>query len=544
MSLRPSLLFSWVATMLVSGVGIGAGSGPLPPRAAIQTYSWGFTGSAGSNLAACATIPLGVFSGSQQSTGVPPYYMMAFPVSGRPMTSLIGTDASALEWTVAFPVGTLLLLGVVDSLGTSGGIDTGVYTVVGGSTTQCIPSDSRPTFTITSNLTSGSTLSTCDGWQLSIQGGTPPYKVTLAPSNSADVVNVTLGPNDSVFNYLNQSPPGSQLLAAVSDSTGRWATDGPTVQTSSSKDMTCNGLSSSSGPVTSTSPVNPPSVSPTAHSGISRKTIAIIGGSVGGAVLLLALTAIFLWARRRRDRELEWSGSEVAPARSVSQKKLSHLVPLSTQDPTYIQLEKHFQDGWTHLSKPKPQVHAIFTIVLTEDSLGAFLQYRALVETSRTPRDANEQLLFHGTAQSCLLGDEKRGTQLCKIAGCLLCSVIRNSFDVSKCGKRHKFCRFGTGIYTTTSSSKADDYFKGVPESPFRIVLVNRVVVGNPLTQQSNAEEITELPFGYHSVVGVPGASLNYEETVVYNNNAIRPAYLIVYAKTMSRRTMLLQQRK
>ncbi|KAJ6559665.1 hypothetical protein B0H19DRAFT_1145586, partial [Mycena capillaripes] len=107
---------------------------------------------------------------------------------------------------------TLLLLGVVDSLGTSGGIDTGVYTVVGGSTTQCIPPDSRPAFTIISNLTSGSMLLTCDGWQLSIQGGTPPYKVTLAPSNSADVVNVTLRPNDSVFNYLNQSPPGSQLL--------------------------------------------------------------------------------------------------------------------------------------------------------------------------------------------------------------------------------------------------------------------------------------------------------------------------------------------
>jgi hypothetical protein len=39
-------------------------------------------------------------------------------------------------------------------------------------------------------------------------------------------------------------------------------------------------------------------------------------------------------------------------------------------------VEKHFQDGWTHLSKPKPQVHAIFTIVLAEDSSATFLQYR------------------------------------------------------------------------------------------------------------------------------------------------------------------------
>ncbi|KAF7374358.1 PARP catalytic domain-containing protein [Mycena sanguinolenta] len=215
---------------------------------------------------------------------------------------------------------------------------------------------------------------------------------------------------------------------------------------------------------------------------------------------------------------------------SWKQKKTSRLVALSPQDPTYLQLEKHFQDAWTHPKKPKPQVHAIFEVVLTEESLVTFLRYRALVELSRVPRHANEQLLFHGTSRSCLLGDEKSRTQLCKIAGCLLCSVIRNSFDISKCGKRHKFRRFGTGIYTTACSSKADDYFSGVPDSPFRAVLVNRVVVGNPLTRQYNAEEITELPFGYHSVVGVPGADLNYGETVVYSNDAIRPAYLIVYA--------------
>jgi len=32
-----------------------------------------------------------------------------------------------------------------------------------------------------------------------------------------------------------------------------------------------------------------------------------------------------------------------------------------------------------------------------------------------------------------------------------------------------------------------------------------------------------------HKVVGEPGVDLNYEETVIYNNNAIRPAYLVVY---------------
>ncbi|KAJ7111953.1 ADP-ribosylation [Mycena epipterygia] len=211
-------------------------------------------------------------------------------------------------------------------------------------------------------------------------------------------------------------------------------------------------------------------------------------------------------------------------------KKTARLVALNPRDPTYTQLEKHFQDGWKHPKKPKPHVHAIFEIVLTEESLVSFLRYRALVELSRVSRHANEQLLFHGTNQRCLLGDARQRTRLCNIPECLLCSVIRNSFDVENCGKRHKFRRFGKGIYTTACSSKADDYFRGLPDSPFRAVLVNRVVVGNPLNRKSNDEELTEPPDGYHSVVGVPGGDLNYGETVVYRNDAIRPAYLIVYA--------------
>jgi hypothetical protein len=32
-----------------------------------------------------------------------------------------------------------------------------------------------------------------------------------------------------------------------------------------------------------------------------------------------------------------------------------------------------------------------------------------------------------------------------------------------------------------------------------------------------------------HKVIGEPGVDLNYEETVVYDNDAIRPAFLVVY---------------
>ena len=33
-------------------------------------------------------------------------------------------------------------------------------------------------------------------------------------------------------------------------------------------------------------------------------------------------------------------------------------------------------------------------------------------------------------------------------------------------------------------------------------------------------------------VIGEPGMDLNYEETVVYDNDAIRPAFLVVYGDT------------
>jgi len=61
---------------------------------------------------------------------------------------------------------------------------------------------------------------------------------------------------------------------------------------------------------------------------------------------------------------------------------------------------------------------------------------------------------------------------------------------------------------------------------------MGRVVVGKALEMRENATDRTNVPPPYHSLVGKPGRRLNYEETVVYSNDAIRPAYLIVYGET------------
>ncbi|KAJ7143982.1 hypothetical protein C8R44DRAFT_564898, partial [Mycena epipterygia] len=118
---------------------------------------------------------------------VPPFYMIAFAVGGAPTTTLIGTNESGLSWTVDHT----LLLGVVDSEGTTGGIGELLYQVT--------------EFTISANVTD--TLNTCQPWGLTISGGTPPYNLTLAVLNAPDVTNVTLGANDSVYTYINRAEP-------------------------------------------------------------------------------------------------------------------------------------------------------------------------------------------------------------------------------------------------------------------------------------------------------------------------------------------------
>ncbi|KAF8630193.1 hypothetical protein AX15_003068 [Amanita polypyramis BW_CC] len=224
-----------------------------------------------------------------------------------------------------------------------------------------------------------------------------------------------------------------------------------------------------------------------------------------------------------------------------SKGKWNRLLPILRSDPTFTQLEQKFRDGWKHNDKDTPPVQAIFKILSSEDTLKPFIQYRSKVAGTFFTSlfwacDGNEQLLFHGTTRGCLLGEENSSVYLCELTDCLLCNIIRNSFDVEKCGLKNKFRRFGSGIYVTACSSKADDYSKNDSKNAvFRAMLVSRVVVGKSYRRRYNAVHMTEPPLGYHSVFGEPGADLNYEETVVYNNDAIRPAYLLIYGERPAR---------
>ncbi|KAH0584895.1 hypothetical protein H2248_008173 [Termitomyces sp. 'cryptogamus'] len=143
-----------------------------------------------------------------------------------------------------------------------------------------------------------------------------------------------------------------------------------------------------------------------------------------------------------------------------------------------------------------------------------------------------EDMLFHGTTRSCLLVEDDFRTCCCGNEDCSLCEIVESSFDIAHSGAKNSFSRFGAGVYTTSCSSKADDYVHNeADDAVFNVMLVCRVVSGRRFYPFVNMRELAEPPPGFHSVQGDPDhhRGLNYPETVVYDNDAIRPAYLIVY---------------
>jgi len=115
------------------------------------------------------------------------------------------------------------------------------------------------------------------------------------------------------------------------------------------------------------------------------------------------------------------------------------------------------------------------------------------------------------------------------MTSCNLCRIIKRSFELARAGENTNFKRFGAGIYTSATSSKANDYSTSTV-SPWKAMLLNDVVMGKAIKLTWTDTSLTEPPQGYDSVIGEPGGGLNYDEAVVYNEDAICPSFLIIYS--------------
>ncbi|GJE96424.1 hypothetical protein PsYK624_126210 [Phanerochaete sordida] len=291
---------------------------------------------------------------------VAPYYMLAFEPGGVPTTSMIGHDRSNLWWQANHQRGSSLMLTMIDSNGSTGGVPQPLYDMTAGSNTSCLQSLPSSSAIVHANISAGNNLSTCDPLGITISGGQKPYTVFLAETDSPLLVVQTLSDDDDTFTYFNQYNPGWQIIASVYDASGQWGTSSGAIQTSNgSTAPPCNGLepsqsnSTRSGggeplpasalPLPSGTSVTPPSPSSTpppsprtstpivqssppsaasARSSGSNHDVVGIAAGVGvgvGVPLLLAaiLIPLFCWRRQKGGAQEASSNLQPGPGYEV-----------------------------------------------------------------------------------------------------------------------------------------------------------------------------------------------------------------------------------
>ncbi|KAL0948159.1 hypothetical protein HGRIS_010775 [Hohenbuehelia grisea] len=291
-----------------------------------KQWQWQFSTAFSDRLPSCQDLQILIkpwdIKVDNATHSVPPFYMRSFAIGGVPRTTLIGSDENNLRWTPDQPIGSKLLLNVVDSNQSSGGVPPNLYTLVAGQSTQCIKiPPSPPSFTVTANVTD--TIQTCEPWGLSISGGLPPYNITLAAVNSPIITNVTLGSTDDHFTYIDRADPNSELMLAVNDATGAFASGTPIVKTAGSTNVDCVGLVSRGGNSTEIAQ----QVASAALAAAAAKRKRNIGIGVGVAIAALVVIALifvnFFWWRKRQTRQKirkeeerarRWDGGEAGSA--------------------------------------------------------------------------------------------------------------------------------------------------------------------------------------------------------------------------------------
>jgi len=191
-------------------------------------------------------------------------------------------------------------------------------------------------------------------------------------------------------------------------------------------------------------------------------------------------------------------------------------------------VESQFIGGWKHLTAT-PQVLKIWKIFEGDETANKFAQYKLAVERRTGLPGGNTRRRWHGTVRACNLGDDDENRIICNDTECSLCGIVGSSFQIVNARTRTNFGRFGEGIYTSATSSKANDYVHELT-SGYRAMLLNSVVMGRTIKLTTTDESLTKPPDGYDAVVGEPGGDLNYDESIVYENDAIRPLFLLIYA--------------
>ncbi|CAJ0860909.1 6576_t:CDS:2 [Entrophospora sp. SA101] len=221
------------------------------------------------------------------------------------------------------------------------------------------------------------------------------------------------------------------------------------------------------------------------------------------------------------------------------------LLRLPSDGQKYKDITNQFIAAWKHPGKTPPEVADIWKIFCSENLNTRYNMYRNEVENQRKfagkffgkgegkrkMSAGNEQRRFHGTKTSCYIG--LTSGDVCNGPTCSVCCIIREGYKLRYANTTYQ--RFGRGIYFSGTSSKSDDYNEGSLKysqgSKYKVMILNKVVVGQGYQLTKNSMNLTEPPAGFDSILGEPSdtGNLNYDEIVVYREESSIPQYLIVY---------------
>lgn len=195
---------------------------------------------------------------------------------------------------------------------------------------------------------------------------------------------------------------------------------------------------------------------------------------------------------------------------------------------TYKEVAEHFRKEWvktTPTSTTPPQPLAIYAIV-NKSLVDSFHSYSDRMKHHHQ-HPTNSDHFFHGTKLVCNLLETN---DCCYDSECGICGISRDGFDPKRIGSNiPRFQRFGRGIYLAPNSSKCHDYTQGNPLHEVRAQLLCLVACGAKFELLYDNTELSSPPDKFHSVYGKSGGSLNYDEIVVFDINAVMPQFVIVY---------------
>ena len=240
-----------------------------------------------------------------------------------------------------------------------------------------------------------------------------------------------------------------------------------------------------------------------------------------------------------------WKGRPGAPPYTLS--------VLTREHEKYTSVVSQFESAWKHPGRT-PEVRRVLQIRNPNEVFNRYTRFKT------SAGDAGEERRFHGTtlASSCSFAMDIKQPP-CQASDCAVCGICATSFDLDRCGTGPKSSnstavalptagmRYGKGLYFSKVSSKSNDYAAkserhvgggghGSQSRRLCAVFLCKVAVGvSHVTKEDflDADKLADALARADSVVGLTeadGGALNYDETVVYNDDAAIPSYLIVYS--------------